>query len=353
MSKIKKENISQFQSNELYIYHLSRDVLNSLELLYFDSLTTEAISPNSIVSLTSKSLEQHNEQLMDNEQSQAISNVCQTCGSKLDGLDVKKSHYKSDFHRFNLKRKLQKVPPVSEAEFDKIIQDLDESISGSDSSSQEDDNDSYDDDKEKRNLETIFEKTDRSLNNLSIQDNEQSVHYLNTKSPFVLFKSSLLSPERCFGIYKSSFDVTELHSNPLEALKNWNSVDQSKKYSALFMIGGGHFAGAIISHNPKPVKGNINGSSGESLLEQSVNIIEHKTFHRYTTRRKQGGSQGTNDNSNGKANSAGSSLRRYNEAALEKEVRELLNSWKNYLINCESIFIRANGALNRNILVGY
>jgi len=90
-----------------------------------------------------------------------------------------------------------------------------------------------------------------------------------------------------------------------------------------------------------------------NLLEQSVDIVAHKSFHRYTTRRKQGGAQSASDNSRGKANSAGSSLRRYNEIALQNEVRELLQSWKKELDQCESIFIRANGSSNRNIIVGY
>ena len=59
----------------------------------------------------------------------------------------------------------------------------------------------------------------------------------------------------------------------------------------------------------------------ESIQEQAVDIIQSKTFHRYTTRRKQGGSQSASDNARGKANSAGSSIRRYNEQALIQEVK--------------------------------
>jgi len=44
-------------------------------------------------------------------------------------------------------------------------------------------------------------------------------------------------------------------------------------------------------------------------------------FIRYTTRRKQGGSQASNDNAKGKAKSAGANLRRYNEQMIEQVCR--------------------------------
>jgi len=82
-------------------------------------------------------------------------------------------------------------------------------------------------------------------------------------------------------------------------------------------------------------------------------VLEHKTFHRYTTRRKQGGSQSANDSAKGNAHSAGSSLRRYNEAALTKDVRELLASWKSLLDTADLLFVRATGTSNRRTLFGY
>ena len=113
------------------------------------------------------------------------------------------------------------------------------------------------------------------------------------------------------------------------------------------MIGGGHFAAIIVSLIPKLVKNH------QGQEERQVDVVASKTFHRYTTRRKQGGAQSANDSAHGNAQSAGSSLRRYNEAALQKEVRELLASWKDELERCELIFIRATGTTNRRTLFGY
>lgn len=63
------------------------------------------------------------------------------------------------------------------------------------------------------------------------------------------------------------------------------------------MLGGGHFAGAVF---------------------QGSEPIIHKTFHCYTVRAGQGGSQSSRDNRSGgsQPKSAGASLRRYNEQAL-------------------------------------
>lgn len=68
--------------------------------------------------------------------------------------------------------------------------------------------------------------------------------------------------------------------------------------------------------------------------------IVSKTFHRYTTRRKQGGSQSASDNKSGMANSAGAQIRRYNEQALEAEIKDLLISWKSHLNQADLVFVR-------------
>lgn len=113
----------------------------------------------------------------------------------------------------------------------------------------------------------------------------------------------------------------------------------------LCMIGGGHFAAMVVSLAPRP-------SKGGTTMNREATVLAHKTFHRYTTRRKQGGSQSANDNAKGTAHSAGSSLRRYNEQALVEDVRNLLQDWKGLLDTSELLFIRATGVTNRRTLFG-
>lgn len=52
-----------------------------------------------------------------------------------------------------------------------------------------------------------------------------------------------------------------------------------------------------------------------NVFNLGAEAIVHKTFHSYTVRAKQGGSQSTQDRSKGGCKSAGASLRRYNEAS--------------------------------------
>jgi len=63
------------------------------------------------------------------------------------------------------------------------------------------------------------------------------------------------------------------------------------------MCSGGHFAGVCFERDK---------------------VVNHKTIHRYTVRRKQGGSQSSKDNAGKKIKSAGASIRRYNEMALQQ-----------------------------------
>lgn len=106
------------------------------------------------------------------------------------------------------------------------------------------------------------------------------------------------------------------------------------RYWTLIMIGGGHFAGVVmdlagqVSHHGRDMK-----------------LIAHKTFHRYTVRRKQGGSQA----SHGIANSAGARIRMYNEEALKLEVRELLEGWSHWISQSECVYVHAPGN-NRRVL---
>ncbi len=104
------------------------------------------------------------------------------------------------------------------------------------------------------------------------------------------------------------------------------------------MIGGSYFVGLV--------------KSKDLSVFQSINIIEHKTFHRYTTRPKQGGSQSRSDIAKGNLNTAGTKLRRYNENALEADIRKLLLKWKNYMNSAHLIYIKPNSSKNQGILVG-
>lgn len=85
------------------------------------------------------------------------------------------------------------------------------------------------------------------------------------------------------------------------------------------MKSGGHFAGAVF-------QGLIFIRHQLLLFVISSTVLDHKTFHRYTVRAKRGTIQSSRDSHQGshKPKSAGASLRRYNETALE-QVNQLFN----------------------------
>ncbi|KAF9911429.1 hypothetical protein EC991_003685 [Linnemannia zychae] len=106
------------------------------------------------------------------------------------------------------------------------------------------------------------------------------------------------------------------------------------RYWTLIMIGGGHFAGIVMD-----LAGQV------STHGRDMKVVAHKTFHRYTVRRKQGGSQAAH----GIANSAGARIRMYNEEALKLEVRELLEGWSHWIKQSECVFVHSPGN-NRKVL---
>ncbi|KAH6646964.1 hypothetical protein BKA67DRAFT_663326 [Truncatella angustata] len=346
----------------LYIYDLPRQVLDALTFASSPEVAvSEAVHPPSSPSDASITHTLSSENLSVGAQ------ACSLCGLSFDTVLDQRGHQKSDLHNYNLKQKLRGKAAVSEADFEKLVGDLDESLSGSDSSESEDD----EDDKKESTLTALLKKqaTLAERNNGNGDREEDGTGTKRPrgsgKPPLLWFSSPVLPENTYFGVYRAIF-------KPDEANKETELVDLIKKkqlepiappkpaadgavapsalkgpHIFLCMIGGGHFAAMVVSLAPRQTK---QGASGP--LNREATVLAHKTFHRYTTRRKQGGSQSANDNAKGAAHSAGSSIRRYNEQALIDEVRQLLQDWKDLLDTSELLFIRASGQTNRRTLFG-
>ncbi|SMN20335.1 similar to Saccharomyces cerevisiae YDR049W VMS1 Component of a Cdc48p-complex involved in protein quality control [Maudiozyma saulgeensis] len=359
-----------FKKHDTYVYQLSQPVLDSLELLYFDDKLNvcQPSSPTELPITTSPSFSKVSETIKNGASTTNLH--CNTCNVDLVDITQQRAHYQNELHTVNLKRKFHGLSPVSDLqklneeskktkesnttttnhdENDNqtaTILEENENSTGSEDESDED-NESDEDDIYKENSPSL----DSQFNSLTpFEENEKTESHLMNQTPYVLFQSKMIEKKRSvFGAYKVLFNNDQLQ-NPRETLNQWsqNIESTSNKFSAIFMIGGGHFAGAIISHQRLNISGNLR-KQNISQQEQATLFLEHKTFHRYTTRRKQGGSQSAMDNAKGKANSAGSTIRRYNEAALKIDVQTLLKDWKPYLDDCENIFIRARSASDRRI----
>ncbi|OAQ24774.1 hypothetical protein K457DRAFT_23807 [Linnemannia elongata AG-77] len=118
------------------------------------------------------------------------------------------------------------------------------------------------------------------------------------------------------------------------------ATDAPPRYWTLILLGGGHFAGMVVDVRGQAKKAHSQGSHARELK-----IVAHKTFHRYTVRRKNGGAQ----SSFGAANSAGAMVRMYNERALKLEVRELLDAWSDWILQSECVFMHAPGNNKRTV----
>jgi hypothetical protein len=246
------------------------------------------------------------------------------------------------------------LPTVGEAEFEKLVGDLDESISGSETGSESDDESGRD-----STLTALLKRQAKiSQDGTDVEGGKKSIV---SGSPLIWFQSEKLPSNTALGMYKAIFSKEEQEepAHLVDAVKRKqlpptaaprrseapgaNGGKKSPHYF-LCMIGGGHFAAMIVSLAPRIT----NKHTGKN--ERQADVLAHKTFHRYTTRRKQGGAQSASDSARGAAHSAGSSLRRYNEAALTAEVRQLLADWKQLIDSAELLFVRATGNTNRQTL---
>ncbi|MCJ1323851.1 hypothetical protein MMC10_000512 [Thelotrema lepadinum] len=288
---------------------------------------------------------------------------CSLCHVEFQDYTDQRRHMRSDWHSYNIRQKTNGLNTVAENEFEGLIEDLDLSISGSEVSSSGDEGNAI---QRHGDVLSSLRKTQASANRSDMFRSETSdITKTAGGAPIVWFSSSLLPSNISLGIYKGLFplsveeetvSIDKIRQRQLKPVPNTSRGRGSNIAEAqgiaispkifLCMIGGGHFAAMVVSLAPKLTK----NSSG--LEERQANVVAHKTFHRYTTRRKQGGAQSANDASKGNAHSAGAGIRRYNEAALEAEVRQLLSDWKMWIQECELLFVRATGSSNRRTLFG-
>ncbi|XP_019472678.1 LOW QUALITY PROTEIN: ankyrin repeat and zinc finger domain-containing protein 1 [Meleagris gallopavo] len=223
---------------------------------------------------------------------------CLTCSQEFRSREEQTEHYRLDWHRFNLKQRLQGRQALTVEEFEEKSRAGDiSSISGSDSESSDASSES----------ESPFP----AINSPSTPQCPRSHKVLlrNARGQFI-------SAYRC--ILSTGKGGSE---EPMELITSLQSLSASTCWVVL-MMGGGHFAGAVF---------------------RGSQVQEHKTFHRYTVRARRGTAQSLRDaQTPGSApRSAGASLRRYNEAALLKDIQDLLAAWAQHLKEAQRIFLRA------------
>ncbi|CAG7851549.1 SubName: Full=Uncharacterized protein {ECO:0000313/EMBL:CCA67468.1} [Serendipita indica DSM 11827] len=263
--------------------------------------------------------------------------ACTICiQATFNDIDEQKAHYRSDWHRYNVKANLVRKPILSEAQFANALADLSDSISGSASS--ESDDASEDEDRvagalRRAHISSATEDGDEMAGRASI--------------PRTALRWFHSAPNTQIGIYNAVFPLKMDEKEYVTELKRMQEhPSEDGRLWTMLMIAGGHFAGMVRKRVP-PLE-----RRREKHKLPDYEVVLHKTFHRYTTRRKQGGSQSVNDNAKGPAKSAGAQLRRYGEQALRDDIRNLMAEWSEDIAASERIWIRANIS-NKRIFYDY
>ncbi|KAI9665186.1 MAG: hypothetical protein M1831_002196 [Alyxoria varia] len=349
----------------LYVFDLPPEILGTLEPVLNSNASFESEESNQSENGAPKHSSQPAE---DGALPKATS--CALCGLSFENVEEQRHHVRSDLHAYNLKQKTKGIKPVTEAEFEKLVEELDESLSGSDSSDSGSDSENDNPEAQRKTNGTTLDALLKRQANISDEPEDDFSSSEKRRRgagnpPLIWFKSAALPSDTALGIWRTLFPATTQQDpqillsalqskqhrphvpkpNPPDGGVALQDIPKGGPQIFMCMIGGGHFAGMIVSLTPKLAR-------KQGVEERQASVLAHKTFHRYTTRRKQGGAQSANDSAKGAAHSAGSSLRRYNEQALVDDVRSLLAEWRAMIDGCELVFIRATGSTNRRTLFG-
>ncbi|KAG8694286.1 hypothetical protein FRC09_009947 [Ceratobasidium sp. 395] len=307
----------------VHVYNIPPNILGTLALRASSLVANVAVTPASPERSTSTPPQ--------SIQGSSSTPSCTTCvGAVLSDVKDQRAHFRSDWHRYNVKMRLQdsSYQPVSEQQFTKLVEDLAESLSGSESttgssSGRED------------AVSTLLHR--KRKGKLAQPPSDDGDIPIMPRSTIAWFHAPNDYPDTQLGVYTALFPLGTEPADYVKELQDMQTTGPEGRLWTMLATAGGHFAGIVVRVKI-PSEEQAKGRKNTAEME----IIKHKTFHRYTTRRKQGGSQSVNDNAKGPAKSAGAQLRRYGEQALREDVQELLTDWAEEVQASERIFFRAS-----------
>ncbi|KAK3036339.1 hypothetical protein RJ639_031746, partial [Escallonia herrerae] len=290
---------------------------------------------------------------------------CSSCRAEFESLHDQRSHFKSDFHRLNMSSgKFEEIGKLyagifivvvletvdggkqeGDSGLTQLISLIKLSIAGKDTMKEED----FDE----LTSDSLFKDYDiSSISGSEDEDDKESglsndvkrwfgeslkkklILHLQTGERVSLWKCLVLGETENISFQNDDSVVDggvpcQTEREVIEKLKfAANEKRDNTHLRVVLLAKGGHFAGCVFDGN---------------------SVVAHKTFHRYVIRAKAGKKQSSKDASGKTAHSAGSTIRRYNELALKKEIKELLTSWKPYFDSSSCIFIHAPSD-NRQLL---
>lgn len=156
-----------------------------------------------------------------------------------------------------------------------LFLDLEDSISGSASSSDEDDSGESD------AVTALMNKTKRVTRSPSPTTGSRSA----PQSALAWFHSP---PATQIGVYKALFPIHIQTSSQISELRNMQAGGEEGRTWAMFMVAGGHFAGAVVRVS-RPDEDEEKEDEARSKKKKpkrpkpDTEVLNHKTFHRYTS----------------------------------------------------------------------
>ncbi|ELR22229.1 ankyrin repeat and zinc finger domain protein, putative [Acanthamoeba castellanii str. Neff] len=250
--------------------------------------------------------------------------TCRTCDQFFSSLEAQQAHFKGEWHLFNLQRMLVDQARVDEATFTALRDEslLQQSVEGEDEDDAEYGNASSD---------SSSEDEDGAASNQSRRNRPEKgprMRVTTSDGRVISFWRAILPSRDLEDGYFSLTASQEQGSPQLQEVVR-GLGDATSRVWVYLMCSGGYFAGSVFDGNK---------------------VIAHKTYRRYTVRRKQGGSQSSRDAQGNKPKSAGAFMRRYHEAQLQREIRELLAKWKPYFDASALVFYYLpGGGINRHM----
>lgn len=195
------------------------------------------------------------------------SKSCSLCGVAFHTVEDQRSHVRSDLHGYNLKQRLRGANAVSEGDFEHLIGNLDESLSGSDSSDSEDDE--HGNARKETTLSALLKKQ-AAISSTTTDSSEdpapKNPKRGSGKAPLYWFTTPTLPTNTYLGMYRAVFTAAEQEDEAsiLNAIQNKqlspkpqfkvavdsNGIPLPAAYKDphifLCMIGGGHFAAMVV-----------------------------------------------------------------------------------------------------------
>lgn len=166
---------------------------------------------------------------------------------------------------------------------------LEDSLSGSASSSSEDESSG---EGASDAVNALVNKTKRlNARLVSASDEQEETQKKLPHSPLIWFHSSQHQTQ--LGVYRTVFPTYIESRGYLDEVKEMQKGGPEGRTWAMFMVAGGHFAGAIIKvaksdeDREEELEDGVMGTTGKKKKPKKpkpeTEVLRHKTFHRYTS----------------------------------------------------------------------